>query len=220
MVAIPRVTHYDHTMPSIHIRPNPLPAQLRLPDEKPWTPATFEAFCVLNPDVVCELDAEGNLVLMSPANADADNRNMSIILQLGQWLQTCGGYKLFGPSAGFTLPNNAVRSPDASLVALDDWNALTEDQRRSFAPVVPAFAVELRSSPTDPLQDARDKMAEYAACGCPLGWLVDPVTSELTVHRPGRDPEAHHRPAEAEVDPARFPGLRISFAEVWDKEGE
>ena len=39
-------------------------------------------------------------------------------------------------------------SPDASLVRLDRWQALTPEQRRGFAPLCPDLVVEL-ASPSD-----------------------------------------------------------------------
>src|SRR5207249_1898534 len=49
----------------------------------------------------------------------------------------------FDSSAGFTLPNGAVRAPDAAWVLREKWDALTKEERMKFAPVVPNF---IRSS--------------------------------------------------------------------------
>lgn len=35
------------------------------------------------------------------------------------------------------LPNGATRSPDAAWIEHDRWNALTEVQQASFAPIYP-----------------------------------------------------------------------------------
>lgn len=45
--------------------------------------------------------------------------------------------------------------------------------KRKFAPIVPDFVLELRSNDQS-LPALREKMEEYIACGCRLGWLVDP----------------------------------------------
>ena len=61
----------------------------------------------------------------------------------------CGGSacpcKVFDSSTGFLLPDGSVRSPDASLVRLERWQALTAEQRRGFAPLCPDLVVELAS---------------------------------------------------------------------------
>ncbi len=50
--------------------------------------------------------------------------------------------KLFDSSSGFRLPDGSVLSPDASLVALDRWQALSPEERRGFAPLCPDLVVE------------------------------------------------------------------------------
>ncbi len=66
----------------------------------------------------------------------------------------------FDSSTGFKLPNGADRSPDASWVRCDRWEALTPQQREQFVPLCPDFVVELRSN-SNPLKSLQDKMKEY-----------------------------------------------------------
>ena len=54
-----------------------------------------------------------------------------------------GRWKAFDSSTGFRLPDNSVLSPDAALVALDRWQALSDAERRGFAPLCPDLAVKL-----------------------------------------------------------------------------
>jgi len=51
--------------------------------------------------------------------------------------------KLFDSSTGFRLPGGSVLSPDASLVRLERWQALTPKERRGFAPLCPDLVVEI-----------------------------------------------------------------------------
>lgn len=68
---------------------------------------------------------------------------------------------VFDSSTGFTLPNGAVRSPDATWVSNERWEALTESQQQEeFSPLSPDFVVELRSS-SDSLEKLQEKMREY-----------------------------------------------------------
>ena len=60
-------------------------AELTIPPDGPWDPATFERFCAANPDLHCELDSQGNVVLMSPANARADGFNVDLLAQVAWW---------------------------------------------------------------------------------------------------------------------------------------
>jgi Uma2 family endonuclease len=70
-----------------------------------------------------------------------------------------------------------VLSPDASLVRLDRWQALTPEERRGFSPLCPDLVVEL-ASPHDEgprgVSALRRKMATYQASGARLGWLLLP----------------------------------------------
>jgi Uma2 family endonuclease len=70
------------------------------------------------------------------------------------------------------LPNGADRSPDASWIKLERWEALTQEEREGFAPICPDFVVELRSA-SDSMETLRSKMREYITNGASLGWLID-----------------------------------------------
>ena len=88
---------------------------------------------------------------MPPAGGETGDRESEIIMQLRIWAKRDGTGKAFGSSTGFTLPNGAMRSPDAAWFPLSRWNALTAKQRKKFLPLCPDFVVELRS-PTDSLK--------------------------------------------------------------------
>jgi Uma2 family endonuclease len=76
----------------------------------------------------------------------------------------------FDSSTGFTLPNGAVRSPDASWLKGDRWDALTQEQKETFAPVCPDFVVELRSA-TDCLKGYKVKCESTEIMV--LDWVVN-----------------------------------------------
>ena len=100
-----------------------------------------------------------------------------------------GSWKAFDSSSGFRLPNNSVLSPDAALVALDRWQALSDAERRGFAPLCPDLVVELAStsgaSPSDEgprgLTTLRQKMAAYQRNGARLGWLLIPAEQAVEI---------------------------------------
>ena len=66
-------------------------------------------------------------------------------MRLLAWADRVGGWRVFDSSTGFHLPDGSVLSPDASLVRLERWQALTPEQRRSFPPLCPDLLVELTS---------------------------------------------------------------------------
>ena len=98
-------------------------------------------------------------------------------MRLLLWADQQGGWKVCGSSRGFRLPDGSVFSPDASVIRLDRWQALSPDERRGFAPLCPDLVVEL-ASPNDEglrgLSDLRSRwhlirpMAlAWAGCCCP-----------------------------------------------------
>ena len=124
--------------------------------------------CQVNPDAVLELAADGSLICMTPTGSETGARNGELLFQIKAWARATGGWKVFDSSTGFRLPDDSVLSPDASLVALDRWQALSAEQRRGFAPLCPDLVVEL-ASPSDEgprgLTALRQKMAAYQRNG-------------------------------------------------------
>lgn len=84
-------------------------------------------------------------------------------------------------STEFNLPNGGDRSPDAPWIRLERWNTLTEQQKDTFPPICPDYAIELRSK-TDSLKYLQNKMQEYLASGLRLGWLIDPKTKKVEIY--------------------------------------
>src|SRR5262245_5217963 len=112
--------------PAVSLKLAPL---VRLDDEQ-----LFD-FCQLNRDLRIERDATGVLVLMGPAGGASSARHLEISRQLANWAAMDGGGVAFDSSAGFLLPNGAMRSPDAAWVRREGWEALTESQREKFPPI-------------------------------------------------------------------------------------
>lgn len=154
----------------------------------------FGRLCAVNGDLRLERTAEGVLIVMSPAGSESGSRNAELTAQLVVWASTDGTGVAFDSSAGFTLPNGAIRAPEASWIRKERWEALSAKQRRGFAPIQPDFVVEL-CSPSDTFQAGSEKMREYLDNGARLGWLIDPESGVVAVYRPDREVETLSRPA-------------------------
>ncbi len=131
---------------------------------------------------------------MAPAGTDSGLRNCGLSALVWNWNRASGLGHAFDSSTGYTLPNGAVRSPDASWIARARWATVPPESRKKFAPICPDFVAELTSL-SDTLSDVQEKMREYLAQGARLGWLLDPPTGRVEVYRPGREVEALDRPA-------------------------
>jgi Uma2 family endonuclease len=144
----------------------------------------FWKLCQLNPDLNFERNADGSIVVMTPAGGGSARRSGQVYGQLFMWAMKDGTGEPFDATAGFTLPNGAVRSPDASWVLSSRWNALTEAEQEAFPRIAPDFVAEVRSK-SDSLVELRRKMKEYVEQGVRLAWLIDPESRLVEIYRPG-----------------------------------
>jgi Uma2 family endonuclease len=177
------------------------------------TQEQFALLCQENRDLRFELTAQRELIIMPPTGSETGRRSGRLFLRVANWAEADGTGVVFDSSTGFTLSNGAIRSPDASWIKQDRWNALTKEQQAGFAPLCPDFVGELRS-PTDRLSDLHAKMREYIDNGARLGWLIDPIDRRVYISRPGHPVEALDNPTELDGDPV-LPGFVLPVHELW-----
>jgi Uma2 family endonuclease len=173
----------------------------------------FFELCQLNRDLRIERNAEGELLIMSPAGWETSDRNSEINMQLRQWAKRDRTGMVTDSSGGYTLPNGATRAPDAAWIARARLEPIPPARRERFLPVCPDFVLELRS-PSDRLQDLHDKMQEYLANGARLGWLLDREPRHVYVYRPGAPVERLENPETLSGDPV-LPGFVLDLREIW-----
>ncbi|WP_413168368.1 Uma2 family endonuclease [Capilliphycus salinus ALCB114379] len=177
------------------------------------TDEQFFEFCQINRELRIERTAHGELVIMSPTGSETEERNFDLIGQLWMWTKQDGTGVGFGSSGGFTLPNGAVRSPDAAWIKKSRWEAISSEQRQKFAPICPDFVVELRSA-SDRLKLLQEKMQEYIENGAELGWLIDPIQKQVYVYRPEVEMECLENPATVSGDPV-LSGFVLDLSKIW-----
>ena len=169
--------------------------------------------CADNRDLRIELTAEKELIIMPPANPTTSWKNGKLSLRIGLWAEQDGTGLCFDSSAGFTFPNGAMRSPDASWIARERWEALDEDDRHKFSHIAPDFVAELLS-PSDRLPVAQAKMVEYIDNGVRLGWLIDSPQRRVYIYCPGQPVEILENPETVSGEPA-LPGFALNLADIW-----
>ncbi len=170
-------------------------------------------FCQLNKDFRIERKANGEIVIMSPTGAETEERNFDLTGQLWLWNKQDGTGVGFGSSGGFTLPNGAVRSPDAAWIKKVDWEAIPQDKRKKFAPLTPEFVVELRSE-SDSLKVLQDKMLEYINNGAKLGWLIDRKERKVYIYRPDIGVEELDNPSTLSGEDI-LSGFVLDLSSIW-----
>src|SRR4051812_22910146 len=97
----------------------------------------FELLCQENRELRLDLTARKELIIMPPTGSKTCWRNSNVNSDLVVWARGDGTGPVFDSSTLFTLPNGAKRSPDASWVKRERWEALTDAQQEGFAPLCP-----------------------------------------------------------------------------------
>ena len=150
---------------------------------------------------------------MPPAFPTTGMRNNALSAQVYNWSKQDGTGISFDSSAGFTFPNGAMRSPDASWITRERWDALDEDELNKFTHIAPDFVVELRSH-TDSLRILQAKMEEYVENGVRLGLLIDPRQRRVYVYRTGQPVDLLENPETVSGDPV-LPGFVLNLQDIW-----
>jgi Uma2 family endonuclease len=173
----------------------------------------FTILATLNRDLQLERTSQGELIVNPPAGWETGERNCSLTGQLDRWYEENENLgKAFDSSTGFTLPNGAIRSPDASWVSRDHWEALTPEDKTTFLKICPDFVVELRSR-SDQLKPLQEKMQEYLENDARLGWLIDPQQQRVEIYRQGKEKEILEHTTELSGEDV-LPGFRLSLSRI------
>lgn len=188
---------------SLDFRKNPK----KLSDEE------FFLLCQNNRDLRIERTKFGGIEIMAPAYTETGHQNFKLNAKFGVWVEKDGTGIGFDSSAGFTLPNGAVRSPDFSWMTLKKFKSISKEDRERFARVCPDFVVELRSK-TDALKKLRAKMEEYIENGASLGWLIDPVAKKVYIYMPNAKVEILNDPKEISGGEL-LKDFKLRMKEIW-----
>ncbi|ABA23985.1 Protein of unknown function DUF820 [Trichormus variabilis ATCC 29413] len=173
----------------------------------------FVQLALANRDLQLERTATGELIVMPPTGSDTGYKNSDINAQLWLWNRQAKLGVVFDSSSGFHLPNGSDRSPDASWIRQDRWDALSIEQQETFAPICPDFVLELRSK-NDSIEKLRAKLREYIDNGARLGWLIDRKNRQVEVYRPGQGVEILNHPVNLSGENV-LPGFVLDLTEVW-----
>ena len=173
----------------------------------------FFQLCQNNRELRFERNANGELIIMSPAGGETGNRNGRLNQQLFNWTDADGTGIAFDSSTGFKLPNGADRSPDASWIKLERWDALTDEEKQKFPPICPDFVIELLS-PSDSLKTTQEKMKEYIDNGVRLGILINRKSRQVEIYRPGKEVEVLNSPVTVSGEDV-LKGFVLNLGMIW-----
>jgi Uma2 family endonuclease len=181
--------------------------------ERPLNDEEFFDFCMKNPDLRIERDANGEITIMPPAGMETGYRNSDVSSQLRVWTKIDGRGVSFDSSAEFILPSGAAFAPDASWILKTRLASLTKEEKMHFGRLCPDFIVELKS-PSDRLSSLKSKMEKWIANGAQLGWLIVPERRTVFVYRPE---SAVEELSDVDFVNGEGPvaGFRLELADIW-----
>lgn len=160
------------------------PYELKLNPVLPkLTDNEFYELCQANSEAKLERTSDGTILVMPPTGGFTGKTNSNITFELESWNRQKKLGVVFDSSTGFSLSNGAIRSPDASWIAQDRWDALSEEEKQRFPPLCPDFVLELMSE-SDSLAALQKKMEEWRDNGARLGWLLSPRNRKVFIYRP------------------------------------
>lgn len=188
-----------------------LPATL---NSHPMSDEEFAQLCSEHPDLLFEMSAEGELLVMPATYSIPGLRNAELNRQLGNWAIKDGRGVVSDSSTGFVLPNGARRSPDAAWTVTTRIAELDPASREAFWHLCPNFVIELRS-PTDRLKTLHAKMQEWIDNGAELAWLIEPTERSLTIYRPAIPAETIY-PGDTLAATAPAEGFLLQLHRIWD----
>src|SRR5271156_1850261 len=122
-----------------------MPLPLRFRPETPMSDEELMRFSAANDAVRVERDANGEILVMTPAGSKTSKMNLRIGRFLDEWTELDGRGVAFESNGGFTLPDGSMRAADVAWVARTRWEALTDAEQSRYAPLCPDFVIELRS---------------------------------------------------------------------------
>ncbi len=104
------------------------------------TDKQYFEFCRLNPNLRCERNADGEVIIVPPAGGEGSYRSMEAAGMLREWARQDGGGTAFDSSVQFMLPDGSGLSPDASWVSHESLSRLTRASQESFSRVTATLA--------------------------------------------------------------------------------
>lgn len=143
----------------------------------------FEKFCQQNRDLRIERNSNFEVSIMSPNTPLSGFHETEVLRQLSNWNFKSKKGIVFSSSAGFTLPDNSIFSPDASWMSNKRWADVTQEEREKFSHVCPEFVIEVRSK-SDSLNALKEKMQTWIRNDVQLAWLIDVKTRTTWIYRP------------------------------------
>lgn len=148
-----------------------------------FTDDEFFEFCMANEGLKFERNSKRDTIVMPPTSYESGMQESTFAFHIQLWNHLYQKGLVFSSQTGFTLPNDAIRSPDCAWISMEKHNKISLEERKKFAHVVPDFVAEIKSY-SDSWKGLQLKMVEYIENGVQLGWLINPFDKIVMIYTP------------------------------------
>ena len=155
------------TMPSITFQPL-----------KRLSPAEFLDFSLLNQGLICEMNANGSIILKTFKAKKYNQIAEKLRETLNDWNNIHEEGVVFDMRIGYVLPNGAILHPTLSWIKAYKLNT----QKEHLIEAVPDFFVEFLTE-SDTVQAMKMRMKTYMLNGALLGWLIDKDNEKVYIFK-------------------------------------
>jgi Uma2 family endonuclease len=181
-----------------------------------FTEDDFFEFCQEHSLLRIERNSEGEVIIMAPVGFESGFIELEVAAQLREWAKKDGRGVVAGPTAGLTLLDTSVLSPDVCWIPIGRLKAVPRRQRQKFPPLVPAFVVEIRS-PSDRKKDLQEKMQTYLGNKVELAWLIDPQSNSVIIYSADRENPTELREPERVLGEGPVAGFVLELKQIYDQ---
>ncbi len=131
--------------------------------------------------------------------------------QIDEWVDIAGG-EVFDSSVDYHMWTEDWKYPDGSWLSPERVSDDPMWWAKTFT-LSPDLIWEVRS-PSQSVEDQREKMVEWIEAGVRLGWLIDPFERKVWVYRANGEVEALDDPATLSGEDVCV-GLSVDMSRVW-----
>jgi Uma2 family endonuclease len=115
--------------------------------------------------------------------------------------------------AGCRLSSNPDTTIGIDVVYIAANLAQQKSEDTTLIDGVPTLVVEILS-PSDTIEEIKEKIAAYQTAGVPLIWIINPYNRTITIYRLGAEPELVNMHQELTAEP-HLSGFRVAVAEIF-----
>ena len=135
---------------------------------------------------------------------------------LDEWLDLASfNGQVFSGELGVILRRNPDTTVGIDVALFEETVVNEQSDETTLIEGIPVLAVEILS-PSDKVEDIRNKVVEYLDVGVQVVWVVDPYFRTVQVHRSGKSPETFNS-EQTLTEPEVMVGFEVSVLALFQR---